>query len=384
MKIRTKAIVIFAVTGLVSCIGEVDYGEQAFPVTTVATDSVTIEESYSASIRGRQDIEIYPQVSGTIRRVCVKEGQKVHKDCLLFVIDQAPYIAALRTATANVQAAAAQVETARLEYEGKRELFREQVVSEYDLSISRNALAVAEAGLEQAKAEEANARNNLSYTEVRSPSDGVVGTLPYRIGALVNPSMSAPLTTVSDNEEMYVYFSMTENQLRSLIRQYGSPEETIQQMPSVGLRLNDGTMYDGKGYVETISGIINPQTGTVSVRGVFPNGKGLLISGGIGNVVIPHKEKEAVVIPQSVVFELQDKLFAYKVVDGKAVAAQLTVERIHDGKKYIVREGLRAGDVIVSEGVGLVQDGMNITIREESDDKEESGLQNDKEGDTML
>lgn len=375
---------IFAVTGLVSCIGEVDYGEQAFPVTTVATDSVTIEESYSASIRGRQDIEIYPQVSGTIRRVCVKEGQKVHKDCLLFVIDQAPYIAALRTATANVQAAAAQVETARLEYEGKRELFREQVVSEYDLSISRNALAVAEAGLEQAKAEEANARNNLSYTEVRSPSDGVVGTLPYRIGALVNPSMSAPLTTVSDNEEMYVYFSMTENQLRSLIRQYGSPEETIQQMPSVGLRLNDGTMYDGKGYVETISGIINPQTGTVSVRGVFPNGKGLLISGGIGNVVIPHKEKEAVVIPQSVVFELQDKLFAYKVVDGKAVAAQLTVERIHDGKKYIVREGLRAGDVIVSEGVGLVQDGMNITIREESDDKEESGLQNDKEGDTML
>lgn len=384
MKIRTKAIVIFAVTGLVSCIGEVDYGEQAFPVTTVATDSVTIEESYSASIRGRQDIEIYPQVSGTIRRVCVKEGQKVRKDCLLFVIDQVPYIAALRTATANVHAATAQVETARLEYEGKQELFREQVVSEYDLSISRNALAVAEAGLEQAKAEEANARNNLSYTEVRSPSDGVVGTLPYRIGALVNPSMSAPLTTVSDNEEMYVYFSMTENQLRSLIRQYGSPEETIQQMPSVGLRLNDGTMYDGKGYVETISGIINPQTGTVSVRGVFPNGKGLLISGGIGNVVIPHKEKEVVVIPQSVVFELQDKLFAYKVVDGKAVAAQLTVERIHDGKEYIVRKGLRAGDVIVSEGVGLVQDGMKITIREKSDDKEESGLQNDKEGDTTL
>lgn len=384
MKIRTKAIVIFAVTGLVSCIGEVDYGEQAYPVMTVATDSVTIEESYSASIQGRQDIEIYPQVSGTIRRVCVKEGQKIRKDELLFVIDQAPYIAALRTATANVQAAAAQVETARLEYEGKRELFREQVVSEYDLSISRNSLAVAEAGLEQAKAEEANARNNLSYTEVRSPSDGVVGTLPYRIGALVNPSMSAPLTTVSDNEEMYVYFSMTENQLRSLIRQYGSPEETIQQMPSVGLRLNDGTMYDGKGYVETISGIINPQTGTVSVRGVFPNRKGLLISGGIGNVVIPHKEKEVVVIPQSVVFELQDKLFAYKVVDGKAVAAQLTVERIHDGKKYIVRKGLRAGDVIVSEGVGLVQDGMKITIREEADDKVKSGLQNDREGDTAL
>lgn len=378
MKIKTKTAALLAIIGLVSCGGGAYDVALTYPVLTVAIDSVTLEESYSASIQGRQDIEIYPQVSGTIRRVCVKEGQKVRKDEILFVIDQVPYTAALRTTTANVRAATAQVETARLEYESKNVLFRENVVSEYDLSTARNALAVAEAGLEQAKAEEINARNNLSYTEVKSPSDGVVGTLPYRMGSLVSPTMSAPLTTVSDNKEMYVYFSMTENQLRGLIRQYGSPEETIRQMPSIGLRLNDGTVYADKGRIETISGIINRRTGTVSVRGVFPNGKGLLISGGIGNVIIPHTEKEAVVIPQSAAFELQDKLFAYKVVDGKAVAAQLTVERIHDGKAYIVRDGLRAGEVIVSEGVGLVQEGMEIPVRDESE------LQNDKEGDTTL
>lgn len=377
MKIKTKAVVLLAMTGLVSCAGGEYYGEQTYPVLTVSTDSVTIEESYSASIQGRQDIEIYPQVSGTIRRVCVKEGQKVHKDELLFVIDQVPYIAALRTATANVRAATAQVETARLDYDSKQELFRENVVSEYDLSTARNALAVAEAGLEQAKAQETDAHNNLSYTEIKSPSEGVVGTLPYRIGALVNPSLTVPLTTVSDNGEMYVYFSMTENQLRSLLRQYGSPEEVISRMPSIRLRLNDGTLYENEGRVETISGIINRQTGTVSVRGVFPNEKSLLISGGIGNVVIPRTERGAVVIPQSATYELQDKLFAYKVSDGKAVATQLTVERIHDGKKYIVRDGLRAGDVIVSEGVGLVQDGMEITIKKESGEyQDETGTYN--------
>ncbi len=356
---------------------ESEQAEVNYSVLTVGKGEVTLTESYSASIQGRQDIEIYPQVSGTIQQVCVKEGQEVRRGERLFIIDQVPYQAALRTAVANVRSAEAQVQTARLTYESKQALHHEQVISEYDLSTARNALAVAEAALEQAKAQEVNARNNLSYTEIKSPSDGVVGMLPYRIGALVNPSMTSPLTTVSDNREMYVYFSMTENQLRSLLRQYGSPEEVISRMPAIRLRLNDGTLYEDEGRVETISGVINRQTGTVSVRGVFPNRKSLLVSGGIGNVVIPRTEKEAIVIPQAATYELQDKLFVYRVVDGKAVATQLTVERIHDGKEYIVRDGLRAGDVIVSEGVGLVQDGMEITIKKESGEhQEETGTYN--------
>ena len=147
-------------------------------------------------------------------------------------------------------------------------------------------------------------------------------------------------------------------------------------MPAIRLRLNDGTLYENEGRVETISGVINRQTGTVSVRGVFPNEKSLLVSGGIGNVVIPRMERGAVVIPQSATYELQDKLFAYKVADGKAVSTQLTVERIHDGKEYIVRNGLQAGDVIVSEGVGLVQDGMEITVRKEAGEYQEEAGEN--------
>lgn len=348
--------------------GQGEYGQQAYPVLTVQPDSITVDECYSASIQGRQDVEVYPQVSGTITKVCVKEGERVSNGKILFVIDQVPYRAALLTATANVHAAQAQVETAQLDYTSKEALLREQVISEYDLSMARNALAAAKAGLEQARAQEIATRNNLSYTEVKSPSDGIVGTIPYRVGALVNPAMPAPLTTVSDNQEIYVYFSMTENQLRSLLRKYGTPNEVIAKMPSIKLQLNDGSVYASGGRIETISGVINSRTGTVSVRAVFPNEDNILISGGIGNVIIPHIERSALVIPQSVTYEVQDKLFAYKLVGGKAAATQLSVEKIHDGKQYIVRSGLQQGDTIVSEGIGLIQDGMEIIVKTASEE----------------
>lgn len=339
-------------------------GERTYPVVTVTTASVDIAESYSATIEGCQDVEIYPQVSGTISSLMVKEGERVKRGQSLFVIDQVPYQAALRVATANVHVAEAQVETARLDYESKRILFDEKVISEYDLAVAKNALAIARANLEQARAQETNAKNDLSYTEVHSPVDGVVGTLPFRAGALVGPSISKPLTTVSDTKRMYVYFSMSENQIRNLIRQYGSPDETIRRMPDVELQLNDGSIYENKGRIETISGIINPQTGTASVRCVFPNEKRLLFSGGVGNVILPRKERDVIVIPQGTTYEIQDKIYVYKVVDGKAKSTEISVDKLNDGKTYIVRSGLQEGDVLVSEGVAMLKDGTPISVKE--------------------
>lgn len=344
-------------------------------VMTVAPDSIEIKESYSASIQGRQDIDIYPQVSGRIVKLCVKEGQQVRKGQQLFVIDQVPYQAAWQKAKADVRAAEAQVKNARLDWESKKQLYAEKVVSEYDLTTAQNALDMAEATLEQMKALELNARNELSYTEIKSPSDGVAGTLPYREGTLVTSSMTTPLTTVSDNSEMYVYFSMTENSLRSLLRQYGSLDGVIRRMPPLSLVLNDGTLYSGQGYIESISGVINRQTGTVSVRSVFPNPDRLLLSGGIGNVILPHKDNHAIVIPQTATTELQDKILTYKVLTdvhsekATVTSVELTVEKLNDGKTYIVRSGLSAGDVIVTEGAGLLRDGMQIKIKNEETEK---------------
>lgn len=334
---------------------------QALPVMVVSSQPVEFEEPYSASIRGRQDVDIMPQVSGRITRLCVKEGERVRIGQVLAVIDQMPYQAALRTAIANVSAAKARVETARIELNGKQSLFDENVISDYELSVARNQLAVAQAELEQAKAHEADARNNLSYTEIKSPSDGVVGTLPYRIGALVSPGMTQPFTVVSDNSEMYVYFSVSENKLRQFRARYGSIDKMISQMPEVGLQLNDGVLYNKKGRIETVSGVVNSTTGAVQIKALFPNPDRELLSGTIGNVILQGLNTDAILIPMTATVELQDKIIAYRLKNGKAEAAYLTVDRLNDGNHFVVKQGLSIGDTIIAEGVGQVKEGMIVT-----------------------
>lgn len=341
-------------------------GPGQYAVMTVSTTDREIPSNYSATIRGRQDIDIYPQVSGTIFQLCVTEGQRVSNGQTLFIIDQVPYKAALQTAEANVAAAEASVATAQLTYDSKKELFARNVVSQFDLSTAENNLLTAKAQLAQAEAQRVNAANNLSYTVVKSPANGVVGTLPYRVGALVSASIPQPLTTVSDNSVMYVYFSMTENQLLDMTRKYGSIEQTLKQLPDVQLRLNDGSIYDKTGRIESISGVIDPSTGTVSLRAAFPNEGGLLHSGGAGNIILPTLYKDCIAIPQSATFELQDKVFVYKLVDGKASSAPVQVASISDGKEYIVLSGLAAGDVIITEGVGLLREGTPVVPKGQS------------------
>ena len=349
---------------MASCKQAPDAGvKSSYAVMQIEPTDKELSSSYSATIRGRQDIDIYPQVSGTIEKLCVTEGQKVRRGQLLFIIDQVPYRAALKTATANVEAARAATSTAELTYKSNKELYAQKVVSEFSLKTAENSYLTAKAQLAQAEAQEISARNNLSYTEVKSPSDGVVGALPYRAGALVSASIPYPLTTVSDNSDMYVYFSMTENQLLGLIRQYGSKDEALKSMPAIDLQLNDKSAYPEQGQIESISGVIDRSTGTVSLRAVFPNKDGLLHSGGAGNVVIPVQKTGALVIPQGATFEIQDKRYVYKVVDGKAQSALVQVTRVNGGREFIVDEGLAPGDVIVAEGVGLLREGTPIKAK---------------------
>ena len=346
---------------MASCKQATDAGvKPSFAIMEVKAADKELSTSYSATIRGRQDIDIYPQVSGTIEKLCVTEGQTVRRGQLLFVIDQIPYRAALKTAVANVEAARAAMATAELTYNSNKELYAQKVVSEFSLKTAENTYLTAKAQLTQAEAQEVNARNNLSYTEVKSPSDGGVGALPYRVGALVGANLPYPLTTVSDNSDMYVYFSMTENQLLALTRQYGSMDEALKNMPEVELILNDNSVYNKKGVIESISGVIDRQTGTVMARVVFPNESRLLHSGASGTVVVPSIYKDCIAIPQGATVQMQDKVVVYKVVDGKAVSTLITVAGINDGREYVVLSGLQSGDEIISEGAGLVREGTQV------------------------
>lgn len=357
------AVALFGVA-LVACgKAPVATAPAEYAVMTVESSQRVVPSLYSAMIRGRQSVEILPQVSGTISERPVNEGDKVEKGQTLFVIDQVPYRAAVATAKANVDAAAAAVATAQLTYDSKRELYAKKVVSEFDLRMAENTLLTAKAQRAQAEAQLINAENNLSYTVVKAPSSGFVGTLPYNVGALVSPSIPTPLTTVADNSSMYVYFSMNETRALELTRKYGSNDALLKAMPEVELQLSDGMPFEHKGYIEGVSGVVDPSTGTVQFRAVFPNPERILRSGSTGNVVIPNIYDNCVVIPQSTTFELQDKVYVYMLVDGKATSSMVDVEPISNGKEYIVKSGLNVGDVIIAEGVGLLREGTPVVAQ---------------------
>lgn len=365
----SKPMLALVITIVVAACGQAPTHQpqiQAYETMKVATADKELKTNYSASIRGQQDVEIYPQVSGTLTRLCVNEGESVRKGQLLFVIDQVPYQAALRTADANVEAAKAGVATAQLVYDSKKKLYDENVISEFELNTALNSLLTAKAQAAQADAQRVNAANNLSYTEVKSPADGVVGVLPYRVGALLSPSMPKPLTTISDNSTMHVYFSMTENQMLDITRRYGSKDKALEMMPEVELILNDKSQYEIPGKVEAISGVIDRNTGTVTLRAAFPNPNGLLQSGGSGNVVVPVEVKDCIVIPRTATFEIQDKVFVYTIADGVTRALPVEVTRASGGTEYIVNNGLNVGDLILTEGVGILREGTPVQAKNTS------------------
>lgn len=331
-----------------------------YPLMTLKREDRQLTEQYAAVIRGRQDVEVRPQVSGTITQVRVEEGAKVKRGQILFIIDQVPYKAAVEVAKAAVATAEAAEETARQTLEGKQMLYADKVISDFELRTAQNEYKSAQAATMQARAELVNARNNLSYTEVKSPVDGVAGMTDFRIGALVSATMTEPLISVSDNSRMLAYFSLTEKQVLSLTKQYGSLEEVLKSFPEVSLRLNDGSIYEHTGKIDVISGIIDKTTGTVSLRAIFDNSDGRLMSGGQANIILPYDRPGSIVIPQEATYEIQNRIFAYRVIDGVAKSTSIEVFPINNGKEYIVESGLEEGDVIVSEGAGLLKDGTKI------------------------
>lgn len=329
--------------------------------TLVASQKdMTLDRQYSARMTGRQIVEVRPQVSGCIMRICINEGDAVRKGQTLFVIDQVPYRAALEVAVAARKSAEARLATARMNYENETKLQEGQVVSQVSVQTMRNALLEAESALAQAKAQEVNARNNLSYTEVKSPVSGVASMIPWHVGSLVSSNIAEPLVTVADDSEMYVYFSISENQSLDLIAQYGSIESFISKAPAVRLKLNNGQDYGQQGRISAVSGTVDAQTGAVTLRATFPNSGGLLHNGGSATVVVPTHRTNCIVIPQEATYELQNRMFVYRVVAGKTKATPIKLFQQNNGKEYIVEEGLNVGDTIIAEGAGLLKEGVEI------------------------
>ena len=364
MKRNKFLLLAFAVAAmLTSCGGKQGgkMGDNEFAVRTIETQTANLQSSYPASIKGVQDVEIRPKISGFITKLCVREGQTVKRGQLLFVIDNVTYAAAVRQAKAAVNSAKAQLNTATLTYENSQKLFKNNVIGSYELQSAKNSYESAKAALAQAQANYVSAKQNLDFCYVTSPANGVVGDLPYKVGALVSSSNAEPLTTVSDINSMQVYFSMTEKDLLDMTKTAGGLHAAIKDYPPVKLQLADGTVYGHDGRVAAVSGVIDQSTGSVSIRADFPNPQHVLKSGASGSIVVPHVASSAVIIPQDAVVQVQDKYFVYVVgKDNKVKYTPVTVNPQNDGKNYIITSGLSVGDRFVVNGVSSLQDGMDI------------------------
>ena len=367
----------FALAFMLCCCGQSqqeDSPQAIYETSIVKPESRTLESFYPTTIQGRQDVDVFAQITGKIVKVCVTEGQTVKKGQTLFVIAPVPFQAAYNTAKANVNEARARLATARMNYQANQKLYDSKIIGRVEYRTTQNALAQAQAVLEQRLAELQSAGNNLTYTKVVSPSDGVVGTLPYHAGSLVFASMQQPLTRVSDNQEVWAFFTMNETQFLSLMEQYGSKEKALAAMPDVTLQLSNGKKYSVPGRITNISGLIDQTTGSVTLKAVFRNSRGLLYSGFTGNVCIPSVNKRSIVVPQSATYEMQDKRFIYKVVGGKAIATPIIVLPISNGKEFIVTSGLKPGDMIVSGGIVNIKDGMEIKTQLQGKKRKEARL----------
>ncbi len=358
------ATALAAVIGLMTaCGGEMPKETQtSYETLTVKKQDITVPIKFSARLKGQTDVSITPQVSGQLMRIAVNEGQQVKKGAVLFVIDSRNAQLELQSAEANLQAALAQENSAKLEYESNRNLFEKKIVSSYMLSNSENAYKQAQASVAQARAAVNRAKVDLGFCTITAPVSGVIGEIPVRPGDQVSPLTE--LTMLSGNTTMDAEFSLTEALIEEMVQAGISTEEKekyFANLPEVTFVMKNGTEYPHKGRISSMTGVVNAATGSLSCKATFPNPDGYLYSGVQGTVVMPYEEKGVIVIPQIAVVRLQDKSFVYKVQpDSTATATDVTMEDTGNGKDYIIKSGLKEGDRIVTIGANNVIEGQKV------------------------
>ncbi len=332
-------------------------------VQEITPQNITLYQVFPATLEGEQTVEIRPRVAGYIEKIFVDEGDYVKKGQVLFQLNANDIRAQVRSAEAQIKVAESQVATAKIELKKTEPLVEKNIVSDFQLESVKTNLQSAEAQLAQAQANLANAKANLEYTMITSPTNGFIGTFPYRVGSLVSSSVTQPLTTVSNTSSMRAYFSVNEKAFLQMTKELpgNNTREKLANLPEVDLILPDKSTYGTKGKIEIASGIVDPQTGAINMRASFPNAEGDLRSGGSGNIRLPEYHKNVLLVPQDASYEIQGKHFVYVVnSENKIVNTPIDVI-VGDLKQlFVVTSGLKAGDKIVVQGITSLRDGMEI------------------------
>jgi membrane fusion protein (multidrug efflux system) len=365
----TLTLALGAVVGiLTSCLGDMPKETQSsFETMTVKKSDIELPYKFSARMKGQNDVTVTPQVSGQLMKICVAEGQQVKQGQTLFVIDSRNAQLELEAAQANLQAALAQENSAKLEYESNKNLFEKKIVSSYLLSNSENSYKQAQASVAQARAAVNRAKVNLGFCTITASVSGVIGEIPVRTGDQVSPMTQ--LTMLSGNTTMYAEFSVTEALVESMVKEgvkAAEVEKYLANLPPATFIMKNGTEYPHQGRVISLTGVVNSATGSLTAKVSFPNPDGHLYSGIQGTVVMNFAEKDVMLVPQNAVVRLQDKSQVYKVqADSTATAVEVTTEDTGNGKDFIITSGLNVGDKIVTTGANNVTEGQKVLFPEE-------------------
>src|SRR5690554_1569970 len=363
-----KAVIILVVgVFLTACGGKKEEqgakGEiETYKVLALEKTSTTLLTSYPTSLEGVKDIDIRPKIDGYIDEVLVDEGQEVSKGQLLFRISNPQYSQDMKGLQAAVQTAKSAVEAAELQVTKTKPLVEKGIISAFELQNVEIALDARKSDLANAEARYNNAVTNVGYTQIKSPVDGVVGTLPFRLGSYVNSNTAQPLTQVSDISVIQAYFSIGEKQQLDLITSIegNTFQEKIEKLPPVNLILSNGMQYEHSGKIKSFSGQVNKQTGAFRVRADFENPEKLLRSGASATIQIPQKLQNVIVIPQRSTFEMQDKRMTYVLEDNIVKAVPIITRPVPGGQLFVVDEGLAESDLVLIEGVGILPEGAEI------------------------
>ncbi|MDR3695318.1 efflux RND transporter periplasmic adaptor subunit [Mucilaginibacter sp.] len=341
----------------------------SLPVATIIAGTDTTYQEYPASVEGAINVEIRPQVSGSLDKVFVDEGAFVNAGQPIFKINDQPYRAALSNAVASQHAAEGALANAQLEIDKLTPLVQNKVVSDYQLKTAKAAWDVAKANIEQAKANVSTAQINLGYTLIKAPVSGYIGRLLKKQGSLVAPADAEALTLLSDVHNVHVYFALGEQDFVSFKEQYPGQtlKDKLKQLPSVSLLLADNSQYTQQGKIDMIDGQFDKNTGAITLRASFPNAQGLLRSGNTGKIRLSLQHKDALIVPQSATVEMQDKVFVFALADSNKVKKQAITIVGKSGNNYLVKDGVKAGDQIVLSGFDRLQEGTVIQPKKVSD-----------------
>ncbi|MBQ6765282.1 MAG: efflux RND transporter periplasmic adaptor subunit [Paludibacteraceae bacterium] len=342
-----------------SCIKEPEEQHTSYETITLSRENVTAPVSWSAAIRGTGDVSIVSRCTGTLNEIRVKDGQRVKKGEVLFLIDSRSAENALVHARADLQTANANLENARLEAESNKELAEQGIISDYLLRKSLNVLQSAEAQVAQANAAVRDAELRLDYCTIKSPVEGLVGNIIPHVGDVI--AEGTMLTRVAGVSEMEASFSLTESQVHAIVSELGSLENVLKVVPPLTLRFKDGSEYSEKGKITSFSGMVDQQTGSVTCYATFPNPKGELFSGMQGSVVMPIEWENVMLVPLTSIVRIQNKALVYKVgADSLATSAIVEIEELGDGERAVIQSGAEAGEIIVAKGAANVHENDRV------------------------